>query len=345
MIIEKYDLKDVKASFAWLGHAPHFTELSAFHKDYLPGKQHYESNFKNRAFPKIEYAKTAKQVERFVKKNYKDHLLCFGLNPRTQVFVNNRNFPRSAKESEIELVKNVLFDFDFKEKKYLEEKLAELEINFMQFDEYFFDNGLKEKPVRAFTGQGYHLLFATNNINVKEHPDIKMRIKAFQENFKNEFNDVLDGVGAIVDSTYSLSQKIKIYGTAKPSVNKAVSCFFGGERIEDSGLRDYLLNMKLPEIKETSLDEKITGELPKLFVSLLERDQNLKNLWMGEGKNNGDSTRSGYDFSLTQYLLKLGFSDLDQLKQILIHRPNGAVQHGKGDQYVKLTLANAIKHI
>lgn len=343
--MDKYEITDIHKSFNWLGHAPYYTELSAFHKNYQPGKQHYESNFKNRAFPKNAYAQSVKQVEAFVRKNYKDHLLCYGLNPRTKIFRNVQNFPRSAKESEIEIVKNVLFDFDFKEKKYLEKKLENLEINFKQFDDYFFDHGLKEKPVRAFTGQGYHLLFATSDIKVEKHPDINIRVKSFQDQFKTEFNEVLENLGVKVDPTYDNGRKIKIYGTAKPDIG-VTSCFFGEERKEDAGLRDYLLNMKLPEIKETNLVEKVNGELPKLFSHLLKTDSRLHDLWKGNGKNgNTDTSRTGYDFSLARYLIhEVGYSNIDDLQLILSKRPDGAVLgSGKGDQYIRQTISSAIK--
>ena len=67
-------------------------------------------------------------------------------------------------------------------------------------------------------------------------------------------------------------------------------------------------------------------------------------LWNAKGKPaNRDTTRTGYDYSLIKRLLWRGYKDLDDLATVLALRPEGAVRKsGKGDQYIRRTIANAL---
>jgi hypothetical protein len=54
--------------------------------------------------------------------------------------------------------------------------------------------------------------------------------------------------------------------------------------------------------------------------------------------------RTGYDFSLVKECMQKGITDVVVLATFLKLRPEGAVQKsGKGDSYMRLTIANAIK--
>lgn len=341
-----YSLQDICNSHLYLGHQPHYTELNAYHKDFKQGKEHYEWNYQKRAFTKIAYVKNEQGVKNFVQKYHNDHLCCYSLNPRQKVFQNAKGYPRAALESEIAISQNFFIDLDFIEKKHLDEKIASLELLFPQFDEYFLHSGAQLPPVKAYTGQGYHLLFAMPKIKIKNHPDIRNRIKSYQDQFRHEFSKTFGDVGIKVDSIHDLKRMVKIYGATKPQVGR-LSKFYGGERHEDAALRKHLLEMKL---KEPTLESKVVesiNDLPQLFNALLERDHRLQVLWRGQGKSeSSDTSRSGFDFSLVKYLLRTGMvTDINDLSAILSKRPNGAVQgSGKGESYLRNTIANAIKN-
>ena len=73
---------------------------------------------------------------------------------------------------------------------------------------------------------------------------------------------------------------VRIYGTSKPDVG-IVSYFYGGSRVEDEGLRNYLLSLKTTERCLGSLVLKTGSALPQWFKELLERDRELRELWSG----------------------------------------------------------------
>jgi hypothetical protein len=206
----------------------------------------------------------------------------------------------------------------------------------------FFLKKLKiTPPVRAFTGLGFHMLFALPPLSVKEFPDIKEKLNLFRHEVQYEFSDAMKRIGVRMDNTMDLSRVAKIYGTRKPH-GKYCSLFFGKERVEDKVLLDYLKSL---EHEERPVDTvPVLNELPESFRQLLAEDEKVQRLWEGVGKSAGDVTRSGYDFSLTKECMQNGITDLVELATILILRPEGAVQKsGKGDSYVRLTIANAIK--
>ena len=342
-----YSKSDCLSSYRWLDHKGCTeTEMGAFHPAFKPGKEYFEENLNNKALPQIGYVNNEQAYMKFIKRFAGTHTVCNSLNSRPSLFKNKNNYPRAAYEKEIAIVQNVLLaDIDFIEKKYLDEKMASLELLFPLFDEYFLDQGFNYSPVKASTGQGCHLLAAISPIQVNEHPDIAMRTKLIQDNFRKECSKDLDKLGAKVDPLYDNRRVVKTYGTFKPTV-KRMSHFYGDTREEDDGLRKLLIEATLPEAHHDNIDQKVNEELPKLFVSLMERDSFIKGLYEGHNKNSThDTSNSGYDFSLVRKLISLGYCNLDDLYHILSVRPKGAVkQSGKGDQYIRHTLANAIKN-
>lgn len=75
-----FNASDVIQSYKWLGHQDNgYTELLAIHPAYKQGKENYEHNLKNKAFPKIWYAKSEKQILAFLSKYHGSHLCCYGI--------------------------------------------------------------------------------------------------------------------------------------------------------------------------------------------------------------------------------------------------------------------------
>jgi len=337
-----YSLEDITKSYKWLGHKS-WTELNAFHPDYKPGREHYEWNLKKQSFPRIWYARNEKEVVNFVQRYSDSRTVCYSLNPRPRIFKNKRGYARSALDKEIEISKNILFDFDFQNKNPSDSQLSDLENFLNQADEYFLDHYLK-LPIRAFTGRGYHLLFAYPGINVKKQLDIRKRLEQFRDTFNNSFSRELENLEVKLDKTQDLRRMLRIYGTAKPDVG-IVSKFSGGKRVEDQAVRDYLLALNLPEPELRNFSVLKTGnELPQWFPDLIERDQRTRELWSGKGKPaNTDRSRSGFDYSLAKRLLWLGHKNIDDLATVLALRPEGAVRRsGKGEQYIRRTIGHAL---
>lgn len=334
---EKYFLEEVIKGYRWLGHDRGYTELNAFHPDYIKGDKLH--NEKHQTYPKITYAKSEKEVTDFVKKYASTHMVCYGVNPRPIIFKNEYDYPRSAADVEIQESKNMVFDFDFITKKTTPQVHNQFSHFLKKTDDYFRDLGLQQ-PVRAFTGGGYHLLFAYPSISLDEHPDLRGKLRQFRQSFYLAHKHDLSRLEVKLDSTFDLRRVVRIYGTAKPYIDSIPSKFFGHSRIEDSALREYILNIE--EHPVTGKSFKPNGSLPEWFTKLLENDDQLKHFWEGTEKPVGtDHSRSGYDYSLVRRLIYLGHRNLDELAAILANRPNGA-GHEKGQKYIWTTIGNAL---
>lgn len=338
----KYSLEDVTKSYKWLGHRG-WTELNAIHHEYKQGKENIKWNIEHKTFARIKYARTELDVVNFVERYAGTYMVCYGLNPRPKIFMNSRGYQRAAREEEIEISQNLLMDFDFQSKNIMNEQVANFELFIQKANKYFLDLGI-QPPATAYTGRGYHFLFAFPSIRVSECNDISDRLKEFCAQFRQTFKSDLERLEVKLDNTQDLRRMVKIYGTAKPQVG-IVSRFYGGERVEDEALRAYPLQMNLHHASEHHPSVLNTGDdLPSWFQRLITQNAKLQDLWLGRGKpENTDTTRSGYDYSLVKSLMHLGYKNIDELATILALRPDGAVRSsGKSEEYIRRTIANAI---
>lgn len=337
-----YSIDDIVKSYKWLNYSQYgLTELIAFHPKYKPGD--FEYNRKNGFLPKIWYAKSVKQVIAFVKKYHKNHTCCYGINPRPSVLKAKNNFLRSAKDSDIKTVLSFYLDFDFahsdadkKDFNMLKELIKEIE--------FYLGKEKIRKPVWAYTGNGYHLLFALPPIKTEEHPDIGEKIKAFRDNINYEFSGAMESEGIKLDSTVDLRRVAKIYGTKKPYKNARLSRFYGNKRIEDVVLKEYILSLDTTQSLEKEISFNIPDRLPEKFENLLNTDTYIKKLWNNEGKTEiKDVSRTGYDFSLVKECIRRGITDINDLSAILALRPEGAYQKSsKNGDYIRRTIGNAL---
>ena len=337
-----YYAEDIIRSYRWLGHSRHeFTELNAFHRNYRPGPDNYQFNRRHGFNTKIWYVNSEQQLMEFVRRFYRNHTLCFGVNPRPKRFRNNAGYLRSAQNVDILFIQNLYLDFDL-ENPGKDENFFRLE-ELLDDIEFFLSKENIQKPVRAFTGNGYHLLFAIPKVSAEEYPDFGMKLKKFRDIIAYEFGDSMKSEGIRLDSTVEPRRVAKIYGTKKPADTARLSRFFGCERTEDFVLKEYLLSLE-PDVEKPAADISVPKKLPEEFRGLLERDLLIRKLWNNEGKlKTLDGSRSGYDFSLVKACLKKGITDIKALSAIIILRPEGAFQKsGKNLSYVKRTIANAI---
>ncbi len=337
---DSFVVEDITRSYEYLGNSKYgFTELVAFHQDYKLGKEHYETNRKLKLFPKIWYTKRPDEAVKFVKSFHPNHTCCYGINPLPKILRSDSGVPRRARDTDIERVTNFYLDIDPLGEPSNEE-IAEIELFLVKTEGYFEDLKM-EQPARAFTGRGYHLLFGISAISVKECPDIKERLNQFRQGFQKAFVKDLSALQLKLDNTMDLSRVAKIYGTKKPA-GRRVSKFYGDTRREDEALRRHLLNLNTEAKQDTAVE--VPEALPGEFERLLGHDEEVRQLWQGTGKRGGDTSNTGYDFSLVKKCINVGITDIKDLTAVLALRPNGAVRmSGKGMQYIKLTIANAIK--
>ena len=339
----------VRESYRWLDHRDGYSELLAVHPAYKAGRDNYEHNFEHSAFPRIWYAHQEDDVLRFVEKHQTERMVCIGLNPRSGVLKNERGFTRAAHEDEIVVSKSLLLDFDIPGDRSRQKQKNELATYLeTEMRSYFFDLGFEE-PVVADSGNGMHVLCAYPAVPTSEAPDIASRLSTFASEVRQDHQAILSRLEAQLDTTQDLRRMLKVYGTAKP--NGPVSRWPGRERVEDEALRDYLLNMALPDEYPATLHGQygrvglvIGGELPESFQRLLHRDSKLKELWEGRGKpEQSDQSGSGYDYSLMKRAMQIGYRDLDGLATVLALFPKGSVRtSGKGELYIRRTIANAL---
>lgn len=322
-------------------------ELNALHHEYRAGRQHYEHN--RDKFPIVWFTKSESEVVEFVRKHHRTRMVAFGLNDRTQIHRNDRGFVRAAREEEIPAAKNLLIDIDPQTKNVTPAHDEALRAFIKEANDYFQDLGL-QPPAHASSGRGYHLLFAYPAVATSECPAIAARQRAFVEHFSDDYHKELSRLEARVDSTQDLRRMVKIYGTAKPEVG-VISRFYGGERTEDAELRTHLLAVEMEAYSAKPLNGKpsygplllsIGSELPSVVAALMRNDHKLRDLYDGRGKVEGDTTGSGYDFSLARRLLASGVSDVSAIATVLALRPGGSFQTGKDESYLRRTIANAL---
>jgi len=352
-VMPTISLEDVCRSYRWLGHDGALTEVVALHPSYRPGAEHLAWNKEHQTFPRTAYVGNEQALLRFIDEHYGNgkRMVCMSLNPRSQVFRNERGFPRGAREDEIQLSQNILFDFDGKHP-----ASADVMVGYKAFVKeagfYLQDLGLNP-PVYADTGRGFHLLFAYPAISAGEHADISERITAFAERFRDEFHKELASMDVSLDRTHDLRRMVRVYGTAKPSVG-INSKFYGQERVEDEALAGHLLSLQL---QEHSRPVRVGGEplygaslisvydrLPVVVESLIRGDEKLKDLWEGKNKpEHTDTSGSGYDYSIVRRLIVLGVRDLDLLSTAIALRPGSSYrENGKDEQYLRRTVAKAL---
>jgi len=90
--------------------------------------------------------------------------------------------------------------------------------------------------------------------------------------------------------------------------------------IEPEQIETFLKNIKYTKLKSS-------------------KEVSAKKLYLNEGKNSGDRSRSGYDFSLAQLLLKRCIPT-DLAQDVLLNKPEGTI-HATDDTYLKRTLTEA----
>jgi hypothetical protein len=222
---QKYSLKDVVDSYRWLGQG--LTELNAFHPEYRPGRENRDWNRERQAYPVVRYARSEREVVRFVEQYAGTRLVCYSINPRPHVLRNENGFVRAALDADVRHVQNLLLDLDPAGETPSPAQLRDLDGLLDRANSYFSDLGLAV-PARARTGRGRHLLFALPAVAVQDCPDIGQRLAQFRGGFLDAYRQELDRIDVRLDPIGGIRRLAKVYGTAKPG--GVMSRFCGGER-------------------------------------------------------------------------------------------------------------------
>lgn len=336
----RYALSDVCRAYDWLDNP--LTEVAILHPAYRRGDTPW--NRMHDAWPITAYVRTERALLRLIHRYAGERLLCYGLNPRPSILQTADRRLGSAQETDIVTAHKLMIDMDL-EGRITQARLRALVSLLDVADDYFRALGI-QRPARASSGsQGSHLLFAYPSVRVADVPDLRERLGVFVSGFATAMRQKLMRLEARVDpSSVPLRAMAKVYGSAKP--RGGVSRFYGGKRIEDTGLRDYLLGLPPPERRRPASNRSITisNHVPKWFDQRLQEDVVLRDLWNGKGKPKGtDHSVSGYDFSVLRHLVRRGYRNADELGTILALRSAGFAERcTKGQSYLERTVGRAL---
>jgi hypothetical protein len=334
-----YNAATVTRAYHWLDHTNGATEISILHPAYQPGDHNW--NQQHQSWPITKYIKTSHELLAIIHQHAGTRMICYGLNPRPGILTKPNGRPRSAKENDITHAQTLLLDLDLHGTS-TPARLQSLKTFLDTADEYLTSLGIN-RPTRASTGRGSHLLHPYPPLTVTDTPDLRDRLKTFKNNFTTALRQQLDRLEVRVDSTQDLRRMVRAYGTTKPTVG-ITSQFYATQRHPDPALREYLLNLTVQPTppSEPLRDVHPADHLPDWFTTLLETDTTLSALWHGNGKPAGtDHSSSGYDYTITTYLLQHGITDPDTLATILTLRP-GSHAHHKSKSYLQRTITNAL---
>lgn len=330
---------DLSRGYRWLDHKA-YTELIAI-------------DVVSKRSSAIAYVRAGdlRSIDRFVRRHKNDRLVCWGINERPRLLLNEQGYARAARNSDIEIVSNLALDIDIRAKKFSKAHYDGL-ISWVRHEanDYYCDLG-GLPPVIVYTGRGVHLLTALPRTKVTEYPNIAENLARYNQSFSEDTRDQLDRLEARVDAIQDLRRVLRVPSTAKPGIGH-IARLHGTERQEDQGLLEHILSLKVSANENNNGYAPYFGptlvpvgeQPPPIFTTLLKRDKKLRDLWEGRGKSeSSDTSGSGYDISLVRRCLILGIYDVSQLASILAYRPNGSVQNsGKGEDYIRRTIAKAL---
>lgn len=176
-------------------------------------------------------------------------LLCVGVNPRP------KGLQGSSKDTDIKIYKNLYIDIEpihpagttctieDREKCY---EFANGVMNGFSVDD------LWSKIVQAESGNGMHLLIAIPPYDNPQEFANKMQV-FYKTVLLPQSKKVKYAELCRIDSTFSASRQVKLYGTKKPVAGSRVSSFPSVARVESSAFRDYILSFPEKERKQVSV--------------------------------------------------------------------------------------------
>lgn len=188
---------------------------------------------------------------------------------------------------------------------------AELELarqKMLQIKSWLKEN-LDCSPFITMSGNGFHIFIKIPTITLDEfnRPVIQQKLESFVHQIQEKFND--DRVR--IDSTFDLPRVMKCPGTMSvkgdntPERPRRMCQIVESNDLPCTGVLNHLVELKTGEKAEFKLGEKTEKE----FTALLEKDEKLKDLFEGDWKKYGYTSRSEAEQAL---LTKLIVGDLSK---------------------------------
>jgi hypothetical protein len=297
-----------------------------------------------------EHVDNPGEFVRFAEQYSGKALVYAGLNPRPFRFQGKR---KRAKDEDIEIMARILFDVELDHKKGTDlawENVVVLKPLVNCVADYFQERGWK-RPIRVFSGNGYHLIPVLNPFPVGDGTKQQVRkfFEEIREVIQRKAKELLPKQVCRVDSTYDLSRISKVAGTlSRKGTDKSLwRLAVADPRLDrygspepDEKLSQYIQRIKIDE-SETK-GERHNTSLPENLANVINSDRELKRLWQeNPRKGNGGQDRSLGDFIFVRKCLEMGVTSDDNLQVLLIKRPVGKGRERQRGDYIQRTIQRA----
>jgi hypothetical protein len=193
-----------------------------------------------------------------------DALWCVGVNPRATA--GGSGTGGAARDSDMRIFKNLYLDIETIHAPHTNVSLIERDNVFVFADKILSGGTTLQDVVLADSGNGVHICIAIppydnpQEFGAKLQTWYKTRLLPKTKSLRDKYN-------VRIDSTFSPSRQVKLYGTKKPIEGARLSRFPAVERHESAGFRDYILSF--PEKPKTMVavefgSQKSVGTLQEI---------------------------------------------------------------------------------
>ncbi len=123
-----------------------------------------------------------------------------------------------------------------------------------------------------------------------------------------------------------------------------IEAFKPGRRYHAVELDQWIPQLPTPQLKLSSdVDVSIPGDLTETARSIIEGNQQVRAHFRGEGKSKGDTSSSGYDWTLAYDILKHG-GTVEDAASAVASRPGGLAR-AKGHRHIERTVGRALSAV
>lgn len=194
------------------------------------------------------------------------------------------------------------------------------------------------KPSLNMSGNGYQLWCRLRPIKINDNnrAEITKKLHAFQTEIQKKFKTK----EVNIDSIHNLSRVMKVIGTISVKGQEhRLSKWIHYDNRTDSKLTDYILNKKVEDTKEQSVED-IKPIEDKELKKIIDSDPKIKGLLLKNGYTKFKS-RSEAEQSLVNRLVARGVLDFDDINKIMQGSMTVKWQESS-EQYRKITYKKAL---
>jgi hypothetical protein len=281
--------------------------------------------------------------------NLNDFLaVCERYNGQANVYVSvNERSSKEGKAENVSALQIIPLDIDPVRPKGQASTDAELEVARQKMLE--IKKWLKENfhctPFTNMSGNGFHLFMKIPAVPLDQfnRPVIEEKLRIFVHGIQEKFNDEK----VHIDSTFDLPRVMKCPGTMSVKGDntqerpRRMCQIIDPTDVPSVGVLNHLVAIQKPEKAEGEF--KLGDKGVKEFVELLEKDQKLRDLVMGDWKKYSFSSRSEAEQSLLTKLVAAGFSE-QSINTIMMKSKIGKWKE-KTDAYRHRSIEKAIEFV